>query len=212
MLRECAKHGYFRGWECPQCGEHGKFMMDGDELEKVGRTLAGVLRHFPSLFGLEMDPQGWVNVESLVDAIRRKNPKMHWLREHHIHAIATTDPKGRYEIDEKEKKIRATYGHSLDLELDLPTSPIPDVLYYPTTDEEVELLLERGLRPQERTRIHLSGTQEQAVAAGKVSTEEPVVLKVNAKKAIKDGVIIQKAGKVLYVAKEIPKKYLSIVD
>ena len=47
-LKNCSQHGPFRGEECPVCGEEGKFLMSEDELNSVGRILAGVLRHFPS--------------------------------------------------------------------------------------------------------------------------------------------------------------------
>ena len=45
MMRECEEHGYFRDEYCPVCGEEGKFIMNDYELEKLGRTMAGILRH-----------------------------------------------------------------------------------------------------------------------------------------------------------------------
>ena len=56
MIRECEEHGYFRNERCPYCGEEGKFIMSDFEVEKIGRTLAAILRH--GKFGLDMDAQG----------------------------------------------------------------------------------------------------------------------------------------------------------
>ncbi|HDD57584.1 MAG TPA: RNA 2'-phosphotransferase, partial [Thermoplasmatales archaeon] len=86
------------------------------------------------------------------------------------------------------------------------------VLYYPVTEEELEFVLESGLHPSDRKKVHLSGTIEKAMEAGKVRTENPVILKIDAKSAIKDGLKIYKAGKDVYVADSIDKKYISKLE
>ena len=71
MLRECVDHGYFRGEKCPVCGEAGKFLMSEEELSRIGRTMAGALRHFPEKFDLKMDDQGFVYMRDFRSAIKR---------------------------------------------------------------------------------------------------------------------------------------------
>lgn len=207
MIRECEEHGYYKGEECSECGLRGKFIMSDEEIENLGKTTAGILRHFPDKYGLDMDNRGWVDVEHYVKSLRNRQKRFHWLREYHIRALAATDPKGRYQIENEH--IRATYGHSIDIDLDLPSEDLPDTLFIPTTSKEADLLLEGGIKPSDRTYVHLSGTYESAVEAGSVRTDEPVILKVDAKKALDDGETIMKAGKEVYIAKEIPPEYLS---
>jgi len=206
MIRECEEHGYYRNEECPECGERGKFIMSDEESQNLGKTTAGVLRHFPDKYGLEMDERGWISLEHFVKVLRNRQKSFHWVRRYHVKALAATDQKNRYE--HKDGKIRATYGHSIEVDLDLPTEDIPDTLYAPTTDKESELLLESGLKPSDRTYVHLSGTYESAVEAGAVRTDEPVILKVDAKSAIENGTEIMKAGKDVYIAEEIKAEYL----
>jgi putative RNA 2'-phosphotransferase len=206
MLRECSEHGYFRGEVCPVCGEEGKFLMNEQELEQIGRTMAGVLRHFPEKFGLEMDDQGFINLRDFVNALKDQSKRYHWLRPHHIIAIIETDPKGRYQIS--NDMIRATYGHSIVLNLRLPTENIPDSLYYPTTPEEADILLETGLKPSDRKMVHLSKTYNDALSAGKVRTGEPIILEIDAKRAIGEGVVIGQAGRTVFLAPEIPSECL----
>ncbi|MEF8835562.1 MAG: RNA 2'-phosphotransferase [Candidatus Thermoplasmatota archaeon] len=206
MIRECEEHGYYRKEECPECGERGKFIMSDEESKNLGKTTAGVLRHFPDKYGLEMDERGWISLEHFVKVLRNRQKSFHWLRRYHVKALAATDKKNRYEY--KDGKIRATYGHSIEVDLDLPTEDIPDTLYAPTTEKESELLLESGLRPSDRTYVHLSGTYESAVEAGAVRTENPVILEVDAKGAIEDGNEIMKAGKEVFIAEEIKAEYL----
>jgi putative RNA 2'-phosphotransferase len=133
MLKECRTHGYFRAEDCPVCGDEGRFLMNEEELDRIGRTMAGVLRHFPERYGLTMDEQGWIDLEQFVTAVQARQRMFRWLKTHHIMAVIETDPKGRYQF--REGKIRATYAHSIEVKLDLPTRDIPDVLYYPTTQE-----------------------------------------------------------------------------
>ncbi len=206
MIRECEEHGYYRDEECPECGERGKFIMSDEEGENLGKTTAGVLRHFPDKYGLEMDERGWISIEHFVKVLRNRQKSFHWLRQYHVKALAATDEKNRYQRD--GDRIRATYGHSVEVDLDLPTEDIPEVLYAPTTEKESELLLEGGLRPSDRSYVHLSGTYESAVEAGAVRTDEPVILKVDAEQAIEDGHEIMEAGKDVYIVKEIEPEYL----
>jgi putative RNA 2'-phosphotransferase len=207
MLRECETHGYFRGETCPVCDEEGKFLMNDDELDRIGRTMAGALRHFPENFGLEMDEQGFVNIKDFIRALQDRQRRFHWVRPHHIVAVIETDPKGRYQIS--NDMIRATYGHTIDLDLGLPTDNIPPNLYYPTTPEEAEIILETGLKPSDRNMVHLSKTYGDAMSAGRVRTEEPVILAIDTETAIEDGHVIQRAGKTVYLTESVPPEYLA---
>ena len=206
MLRECSEHGYFRDELCPLCGDAGKFLMNDTELERIGRTMAGALRHFPERFDLGMDEQGFVNIRQLIAALKGQNRRLHWLRPHHLIAIVETDAKGRYQIS--NDLIRATYGHSIELDLRLPTDDIPEELYYPTTQEEADIILETGLKPSDRKLVHLSKTYQDAFNAGSVRTDDPVILAIDATGAIEAGYEIGKAGKTVYLTKEVPAEYL----
>jgi len=208
MLRECEVHGYFRDESCPVCGEEGKFLMSAEEMDKIGRTMAGVLRHFPERFDLEMDEQGYVDLRDLVSAMRDKSRRMHWMRSHHIVALVESDPKGRYQVS--NDKVRASYGHTFDLDLRHPTDDIPDELFYPATPEEAEIILEMGIIPSDRRMVHLSKTYEDAHSAGSVRVDEPVILAVDTAAAIADGVAIGRAARTVYLCKEVPPQYLSV--
>jgi putative RNA 2'-phosphotransferase len=210
MLKECTDHGYFRAEICPVCGDEGRFLMDTDELDRLSRTLAGVLRHFPERFDLKMDSHGFVSLRDFVNAVQTKQRRFHWVRPHHIIAIIETDNKGRYEY--RDGMIRATYAHSFAVDLDLPSGGTPDKLYYPTTGEEVDIVLEVGLKPSDRKMVHLSRGIGDAVNAGRVRTPEPIILEVDSRAATEDGIVIQKAGKTVYLTTDVPPKYISKID
>jgi len=209
MLSECDEHGYYRGENCPICERKGKFLMNENELGSLSRILAGALRHFPDKLGLMMDGKGWVEISSLIEAIGIGRSGFKWLRLHHIEALVDTDPRGRYQID--GGMIRATYGHTIDIDTDdLPIAEL-DEFYYPVTEEEAEIILEGGLQPIDRKKVHLSGSVEKALEAGRVRTEDPLILKIDGKKAKKDGLNIYHAGTDVYTTDGIDAKYISMV-
>jgi len=207
MLGKCDEHGYYRGETCPVCNKKGKFLMSDRELDSLGRIMAGVLRHFPEKLGVTVDGHGWVDISEFVEAVGVSRSGFQWLKEHHIEAIALTDPKGRYQVD--GGMIRATYGHTIDVRLDdLPPADI-DEFFYPVTEEEIDIILEGGLNPIDRKNVHLSGSIEKAIEAGKVRTESPLILRIDGKKAKEDGVQIFRAGKDVYITERIDAKYIS---
>jgi putative RNA 2'-phosphotransferase len=206
MLKECPQHGYFRAEACPVCGQAGRFLMNDRELDHLGRVLTGILRHFPDRYQLQMDPHGWVSLPEIVRAVGRRHPSYHWLRVQHLVAIAETDAKGRYEV--RDDRVRATYGHTLEVDLDLPTENIPDLLYFPVTSDEATIVLEVGLKPSDRRKVHLSKTAADARAAGKVRTPEPIILEVDTRKARDAGIVIMQAGKTVYLVDQVPAELL----
>jgi putative RNA 2'-phosphotransferase len=206
MLKECPQHGYFRQESCPVCAQPGRFLMNDRELDHLGRIMTGVLRHFPEKYGLTIDAHGWIALPALVKSISSQHRGYHWLRGHHLVAIAESDPKGRYEV--RDDRIRATYGHTVEVELDLPTENIPDELYFPVTPDEAAIVLEVGLKPTDRRKVHLSRTADDARAAGAVRTPEPVILTIDARGARRDGIVIMQAGKTVFLADQIPPPFL----
>ena len=189
------------------CGaSNTHFLLKDEEIDAVGRTMAGVLRHFPDRYGLEMDAHGWIDLRDFITAVSIRNKRFRFLKPNHILGLIQTDPKGRYE--HREGRIRATYGHSLDIDLDLPTENIPDVLFYPTSEGELGVLLGAGLRPSDRKMVHLSGTFHAAVEAGRVRIQAPVIIEIDTKAARASGIVIKKAGKSVYLTTEVPPEFL----
>jgi len=185
--------------------------MKDHEIDRVGRMMAGVLRHFPERFGLQMDGRGWVDLDQFVEALRNsRRDYQRWLRRQHIEALVETDEKGRYQID--GGMVRATYAHSVDVNLDdLPEANV-DRLYFPVSEEELELVLEAGLRPSDRNMIHLSATPDKAYSAGRVHMPDPILLEVDVRGATDSGNFVFRAGKSVYVTEAVEPEFLKVYD
>jgi putative RNA 2'-phosphotransferase len=206
-------HGFFRGEKCPLSGEEGVLLMSPRHLDQFGRIMAGVLRHFPQKFvtptspdGLVMDKQGWVEATEFVEAVKLQRRHFHFLETKHLQAVVETDPKGRYQLN--SGRLRATYAHTLDLDLDLPTDQNPEHLYFACSKEDSDEYLEHGLYPGDRNMVHLSSTRLNALEAGRHIIGKPIVLLADVRAVEGAGHEIMKACKTVYLTKDIPGEFL----
>lgn len=206
MIRNCKEHGYFRGEVCPDCGKSGRYVLDDEREERLGRFVSGALRHFPDDVGLTMDKQGWVNMDLLCDLMERR---YRWASRERLISLVESDVKNRYEIT--GSGIRARYGHSVDVELDYPENELP-YLYYGVSQEEVDMLLDAGIAPLRQTYVHLSTTLEKATESASVHTENPVVLEIDADEAQNDGIEFMAVNDDIVLTESVPPEYLTIVE
>ncbi|MDF1556713.1 MAG: RNA 2'-phosphotransferase [ANME-2 cluster archaeon] len=204
MIRKCPKHGYFRGEVC-HCGEEGKYVLDTERTERMGRFISGGLRHFPDDLGLGMNQHGWVDIDVLIDVMMTRYP---WASENRLIGLVESDVKERYQID--GNKIRARYGHSIDVDMDFPENDLPE-LFYGVSQEEADMIMEIGIRPVRQRYVHMSTTYEKAVEAASVHTEDPVIFKVDAFTAMNDGIVMMKANELIVLSEEIPPEYLEVI-
>ncbi|NGM68243.1 RNA 2'-phosphotransferase [Natronolimnobius sp. AArcel1] len=224
-IRTCPAHGPFAadgnegaddvtGEGCPVCGDRGEKLLSGARRRQLSKYVSGALRHFPADAGLEVDDQGWTRGVALANAVERK---YEWADKRHLEAVIDTDPKGRFErasgdCKARDDRVRAAYGHSIDVSLEPTESPIPDTLYHGTVPRNLESILEDGLQPMSRQQVHLSGTRHTARTVGERHTAEPVVLAVDAATMRADGHRITKRGRETYTTDVVPPAYLTVPD
>lgn len=207
-LRTCSSHGAFRGPECPACGNRGKLLMRESELEGVGRILAGMLRHFPDNYGVRLDDHGWIKIYNIIPVIRAQRRHFWWLTPFHIEALVRTDPKHRYQINDREE-VRAAYGHTIPVNMDdQPTEGVPDKLYYQTTEEEMEFIRETGISPSDKSWIHLSLTPRQAYVSGMFHIDSPTVVEVDVVGLRDKGIEVYMATDEVFLVSEIPPEFV----
>jgi len=206
-VRACPDHECFEGDSCPVCGATGQFVTDGSRRRQLSKFISGALRHFPEDAGLELDRRGWTTVDSLVAAVEGKYD---WADRETVDAVVATDPKGRFERD--GERIRAAYGHSVDVDLESGDGPIPDRLYHGTAPRTLDSILAEGLRPMSRQQVHLSGAIETAREVGRRHADSPVVLAIDAAAMERDGHDITKRGTGTYTVDRVPPDYVTELD
>ncbi len=171
---------------------------------RLSKFLSYILRHNPQAYGLKLDKFGFVLLRDVHQVIRSRLP---WVKQEDLFSLVEGDPKGRFEL--REGKIRATYGHSLGLENPSPSVLPPAKLYHGTSHKNLGRILVEGIKPMGRDFVHLSPTPEDALWVGKRHGGEPVILVIDARKAVQEGIEF-KRWKNTFLVREVPKKYIAL--
>ena len=174
----------------------------------LSKEVSYALRHAPHEYGLCLDEYGWVEVHDLVSALRRQE-RYASLSVDDIEKMIQASEKKRHELS--EMKIRALYGHSIEKKISMKPLPPPDVLYHGTAHRYLQSILDVGLLPQKRQYVHLSEDVETAVDVGKRRDHDPVVLRIDAKRAWDDAVLFYLGNEKVWMADKIPPKYVAVI-
>lgn len=168
--------------------------------------MALLLRHAPERAGLMLDPEGFVRIEDLVDALKRTVPEV---TEDVVRAtVALVEPhKQRYSI--VDDCVRANYGHSTSERIQHAPATPPDVLFHGTSVEAAPLILENGLRPMGRQYVHLTPEPKLAASVG-ARHGRPCLVQVDARSAHAGGIVFYKANHTFWLALGVPQAYLRI--
>lgn len=137
--------------------------MSNDKITETSKFLSYILRHHPDTIGLEIDPQGWAHLPSLIEKAQHHGKEV--TREL-IQRVMENGEKQRFKLSEDGNYIRAGYGHSIDVDLNLDPIPPPGVLYHGTAKRNVDSILSEGLNPGSRNLVHLSDNERDAMNVG----------------------------------------------
>lgn len=171
----------------------------------LSKEVSYALRHAPWEYELEMNEEGWVPVEQLLDALK-KSDKWKNISESDLQEMIDKSEKKRHEI--VNGRIRAFYGHSLPMKVVKEERTPPDVLYHGTARRFIKSITENGLLPQNRQYVHLSQDTETAKNVGMRHDAKPVILVIDAKRAFNDGVKFYYGNEKVWLADYIPSVYI----
>jgi putative RNA 2'-phosphotransferase len=147
-------------------------------LVTVSKFLAKHLRHAPEALGLTLQPGGWVSVDDLLAASERGGFAISY--DELIECVETNDKK-RFSFDGTGDLIRASQGHSVEVDLQLEEREPPDILFHGTVERFLASIMAEGLKKGKRHHVHLSKDMQTARKVG-ARRGKPVILKVEAGK------------------------------
>lgn len=150
---------------------------------EISKFLSLVLRHKPEELGIILDEAGWTDVATLLHKLQERGMDV---SEEYVHHIVETNSKKRFAFNDTKDKIRASQGHSVEVELGLQAVTPPDILYHGTAENNVPSILEKGLEKRSRNHVHLSTDVETAIKVGQ-RPGKPIVLTILAEKMVKSG-------------------------
>lgn len=170
---------------------------------KASKFMSHVLRHAPERIGIDLDGQGWVLLDRLVEKSEGR------LTRELVLETIILDEKQRYALSADGLRVRANQGHSIKIDLGLPPIEPPQALYHGTADRFVDSIRAEGLVPRSRLQVHLSQDHDTAVKVG-ARHGNPVVLLVAAAQMQADGLLFYRADNGVWLTDHVPSNYLTI--
>jgi putative RNA 2'-phosphotransferase len=150
--------------------------MSPERTNKISKFLSLVLRHKPEEIGITLDEHGWVNVTDLRIAMERHGQTVS--REELDEVVATNDKK-RFAFSDEGTRIRASQGHSIEVDLALTPIVPPEFLFHGTAARFLDAIRREGLKKMSRQHVHLSADDATASKVG-VRHGKLVILRIKA--------------------------------
>lgn len=175
------------------------------QFESFSKFLSLVLRHKPETIDLQLDPEGWVDLDQL---IKHANAHGTQLSRPIVMEIVAINEKKRFSVTPDGSKIRANQGHSVQVDLCLAPQVPPTILFHGTATRFIASIRELGLVPGSRQHVHLSASDATAHEVGK-RHGSPVVLSVSALDMHNHGYIFYQSENGVWLTATVPNQYLS---
>jgi len=171
---------------------------------KISKFLSLILRHKPETVGISLDINGWVNIDTLIEACKNHN---HHITRSQLDDVVTLNNKQRFAISTDGKCIRANQGHSIKVDLGLKSVKPPKLLYHGTVEKFMPAILKNGLLKMQRHHVHLSSDDNTAYSVGS-RRGNPVVLGIKAELMHEKGYEFFVSENGVWLTEKVPGKYL----
>ena len=178
--------------------------MNEKERTRLSKFMSRVLRHEPSLAGISLDNNGWADIDELLKGANRKGFKVVFAD---LKEVVILNDKQRFKFSDDMRKIRASQGYSVKVDVELREEVPPEVLYHGTASKFVQDIKNQGLIAKSRLYVHLSADRETATRVG-MRHGKHVVMVVNAEKMRWDGFVFYLSDNGVWLTERVPPEYI----
>lgn len=178
--------------------------MSTENVTKASRFLSLVLRHKPQTIGIALDPEGWADVDELVEKSKGRLTVSLVIR-----AVAEND-KQRFTLEtlpDGTRRIRARQGHTVEVDLKLKPKTPPLTLFHGTYPNVRAVIEQEGLKKMKRQHVHLAADLGTASSVG-MRRGAPVIFEISALEMSLDGYEFFQADNGVWLTDHVPPKYL----
>jgi putative RNA 2'-phosphotransferase len=179
-------------------------MITEKENTRISKFLSLVLRHQPDAIHIQLDEQGWTDVDVLIRQLNHHNFRISF---EELKYVVASNSKKRFAFNEDCTKIRANQGHSVDVELGYEAQEPPEVLYHGTAGRFLESIMKTGLQKQARHHVHLTADPQTTVSVGQ-RYGKAVVLRIRALEMFKKGHAFYLADNNVWLTGHVPAEYI----
>jgi len=178
--------------------------MTDKETIKTSKFLSLILRHEPERVGLKLGDAGWVGVEELLQAVNSHGVTLTLDQLQHI--VATSDKK-RFAFSEDGQRIRASQGHSIEVDLQYSPQTPPELLYHGTATRFLDSIRQHGLQKMERHDVHLSAETKVTFQVGS-RHGKPVLLTIRAGDMHRAGFVFRCSANGVWLVDHVPPEFI----
>jgi putative RNA 2'-phosphotransferase len=178
--------------------------MNEKETIRTSKFLSLILRHEPERVGLKLDGAGWIGVEDLLRAVNQQGTPLTLDQLQHI--VATSDKK-RLAFSDDGRRIRASQGHSVEVDLQYAPKPPPEVLYHGTAIRFLDAIRKDGLQRMGRHDVHLSAETKVTLQVGG-RHGKPVLLTIRAGDMHRAGHEFRVSANGVWLTKYVPPEFI----
>jgi putative RNA 2'-phosphotransferase len=171
---------------------------------KVSKFLSLVLRHKPEEIGLTLDENGWANIEELIQLANLRGTRLNRAL---LDQLVAENDKQRFALSEDGRRIRASQGHSIDIDLALAPAQPPELLYHGTASRFIESIRASGLHSANRHHVHLSLDVPTATKVGQ-RHGKPVVLTVRSGEMSEAGHSFFLSANGVWLTERVPAEFI----
>ena len=171
----------------------------------MSKLLSFGLRHDPAALGLHLDSAGWTTVDAVLAGMGARGETI--TREELAEVVATSDKK-RFALSEDGARIRASQGHSVDVDLELPPRVPPETLFHGTSERVVDAIRREGLVAGSRTHVHLSADIRTAEIVARRREGPHVILRVRAATMFAAGLTFFLSENGVWLTAHVPPEFL----
>jgi putative RNA 2'-phosphotransferase len=174
------------------------------QLQHISKLLSLVLRHQPEHIGLTLNEDGWASVTVLIEKINAAGNTIDFTL---LQKVVDENDKKRFTFNEDKTMIRASQGHSIEVELDLKKITPPEYLYHGTVAKYLAAIRSEGLKKMSRQHVHLSKDKETAIKVGS-RRGKPIILTINAGSMHEAGLPFYLSANEVWLTDEVPVQYI----
>ncbi len=179
--------------------------MNKQQEKRISKFLSLVLRHQPDIIGINLDKQAWTDVEQL---LKKSQKKGRYISREMLDYVVANNDKKRFAFSEDGSKIRASQGHSIQVDLGYTKKEPPKRLYHGTHIGVEKIIQREGLKKMNRHHVHLSGDTETANRVGQ-RRGKVVMFVVDTAQMYKDGHTFYQSQNGVWLTDVVPAQYLS---
>jgi len=181
--------------------------MNDQRKTRLSKRLSYVLRHAPQSVGVTLDAAGWTAIDGLLSALAASGAEM--TREE-LSVVVATSAKQRFALSDDGLRIRASQGHSVEVELGYEAADPPSTLFHGTHGNAVASIVATGLEPRGRHHVHLSADTKTAREVG-ARRGRPVIFAVDAAAMTADGALFFVSANGVWLTAAVPSAYLRVL-